>query len=298
MQPSPARRASGTGTNERATGSLLAAPATVWIIGFVLLPIAMMGVYSVFGTVRNELGAFTLEHVHSVAESTVFQQLFLRTLGITVLVTLLSALLAVPVAYHLAVRSRRAPLLLTLLLLPYLVGYLPRLLSLRLILGADGLLGSLVAQVGISSEVVRPLLFTMTGTVIGLVYVQLPIMIILSYLAIERLDRRLLDAAADLGASSARTFFTVVLPNARVGIAAGAVLVGATTYGAYVEPALLGGASGQLAANVIAQRFVVFFDWGRGSALAMTSLAVIVVFALLVLGLGFASGRIRASQSR
>lgn len=298
VQADRARRSTTVNTGERVTGSLLAAPATLWIVIFVLLPIAMMGIYSVFGTVRNELGAFTLEHVQAVAESTVFQQMFLRTLGITILVTVLSVILALPVAYHLAVRSRRAPLLLTLLLLPYLVGYLPRLLSLRLLLGADGLLGSLVSQVGLSSDIVRPLLFTMTGTVIGLVYVQLPVMIILSYLAIDRLDRRLLDAAADLGASSARAFFTVVLPNARVGIAAGAVLVGAATYGAYIEPALLGGASGQLAGNVIAQRFVVFFDWGRGSALAMASLVVIIVFALLVLGLVVASGRIRASQSQ
>ncbi|MCC6313871.1 MAG: ABC transporter permease [Thermomicrobiales bacterium] len=283
---------------ERSTGAALALPATVWLIACVALPLAMMLVYSLFGSVRNELGGFTLEHIGGVIGSTVFQQLFLRTLLITVAVTAISLVLALPIAYHLSLRSRRAPLLLTLLLLPYLIGIIPRLLALRLILGAEGLLGSLVSAVGLSSEIVRPLLFTKAGTIIGLTYVQLPVMIILAYLAIERLDRRLLDAAADLGASSAYAFATVVVPNARAGLAAGAVLVGATTYGAYVEPALLGGASGQLAGNVIAQRFVVFFDWGRGSALAIASLFVIAVFGLAIVGIARLLGRSRVDSAR
>ena len=147
--------------------------------------------------------------------------------------------------------------------------------------GNAGILGDVLAALRAQKDVVAATLYDREGNVLA-----------------QGGSPRLLDAAADLGASSARAFFTVVLPNARVGIAAGAVLVGAATYGAYIEPALLGGASGQLAGNVIAQRFVVFFDWGRGSALAMASLVVIIVFALLVLGLVVASGRIRASQSQ
>ena len=293
----PAGRAIVNFSSDRVAGQLLTLPASGWLAICVVLPIAMMVVYSLFGTVRNELGALTLEHHQAVAESPVFQGLFLRTLGVTILVTGVCLVLALPVAYYLSVRSRHAPILLTLLLLPYLIGYIPRLLAIRLILGADGLLGTIISTLGISSEIVRPLLFTKVGTVIGLVYVQLPVMIILSYLAIERLDRRLLDAAADLGASSAYAFFTVVVPNARGGIAAGAILVGATTYGAYVEPALLGGASGQLAGNVIAQRFVVFFDWGRGSALAIGALLVIALFALAVIALSGAVGRVRVARA-
>lgn len=278
-------------------GTLLSLPVTVWLLLFAVLSIVMIGVYSVTGSIRSERGPLTLEHFRTIYESVVLRNLFLRTLGITILVSVICLILALPVAYHLALRSRRAPLLMTLLLLPFLVGYIPRILALRVVLGSNGVLGSALDAVGLDPELVRPLLFTKIGTTIGLVYVQLPIMIALTFLAIERIDRRIFDAAADLGASSARIFFTLVIPNARGGILASLVLIGATTYGAYIEPALMGGASGQLTANVIAQRFVVFFDWGRGSALAMTALFVIMLFSLIVAAI-WALWRVWANRVR
>ena len=267
------------------TGALLSLPNAFWLLIFAVLPIVMIGVYSVTGSIRSERGPFTLGHFRAIFESDVLRNLFLRTLGITLLVSVACLVLALPVAYHLALRSRHAPLLLTLLLLPFLVGYIPRVLALRVVLGSNGVLGSWFSTIGLDPELVRPLLFTKLGTTIGLLYVQLPIMIALTFLAIERIDRRIFDAAADLGASSTRIFFTLVIPNSRGGILASLVLIVATTYGAYIEPALMGGASGQMAANVIAQRFVVFFDWGRGSALAMTALIVIVLFSLFVVAI-------------
>jgi spermidine/putrescine transport system permease protein len=258
----------------------------------------LMVVYSFFGSERTELGPFTLDNYLAAWSSPSFRDLYLRTLLIGVVVTLLALMIAIPVAFHLSIRSRRASSWLAVLLLPYLVGYVPRILAIRLVFGAGGLLGTFVSAIGLSSDLVRPLMFSNIGTIIGALYTQLPVMVVLIYLAVERIDRQIIDAAVDLGAGTWRLVFTVIIPNARVGIAAACVLVFATVFGSYAEPSLLGGASGQLAATVIATRFEVFLDWGRGSALALSALAVIALFGLVVLGGVSAAGRIRGAKAQ
>src|SRR5690606_16571926 len=128
-----------------------------------------------------------------------------------------------------------------------------------------------------------PLLFSHAGTVIGLLHSQLPVIVVLCVLAMERIDKRLFEAAEDLGAGSWRVFFSIAIPNAVPGIAAGAVLVFAAALGAYVEPALMGGANGRLTANIVAQRFIQFYDWGRGGALALSAIVMIVAIVVAVL---------------
>lgn len=263
-------------------GTLMGVPAALWVSLFVLMPLGLVAVYSFFGVDRNFLGAFTLDNYEAVLGSAALRGLLLRTVLVATTVTVLALLIAVPIAYYLSRFSRHTQLILGILLLPYLVGYVPRILSLRLTLGSSGLAGSLVDLVGLPRELVSPLLFGHAGTIIGLLHAQLPVMVILVYLAMERIDRRLFEAAEDLGAGSYRVFFTIAVPNSVLGIAAGSTLVFAAALGAYVEPALMGGATGRLTANIVAQRFIQFYDWGRGSALAMSAIMVIVAISIAI----------------
>lgn len=270
------------GSNPDRPLAALGIPAAGWVLLFVLVPVCLVAVYAFFGAQRNLLGPFTLDNVVAVLGSESLRNLLLRTFLMACGVTALAVIIGLPIAYYVVRRARYPQLILSVLLLPYLVGYVPRILSIRLSLGSSGLAGSLVAWLGLPREIVSPLLFSHAGTVIGLLYSQLPVMVVLGCLAFERIDQRLFEVAADLGAGSYRIFFSIGVPNALPGIAAGAVLVFAAVLGAYVEPALMGGANGRLAANIIAQRFIQFYDWGRGSALALAAIVMILLICMAV----------------
>jgi spermidine/putrescine transport system permease protein len=106
-------------------------------------------------------------------------------------------------------------------------------------------------------------------------------MIILLYISLEQIAPSLLEASQDLGASRLYTFWNVVVPLSRTGMLNGVLLVFLSSMGAYVEPALLGGADGQLLGNIIAQRFIVFMDMARGSAMALLTVLVMLLLGLV-----------------
>jgi spermidine/putrescine transport system permease protein len=259
-------------------GTILVAPALLWIIATVMAPIAILVFYSLFSLQGNSVGSFTLDNYTHLTDPA-FRALWVRTALMVVAVSSASLVIGVPVAYNLSVRSRHTELWLALLLLPYLVGYIPRILALRSVLGVNGLVGAIVGAFGASRDVVRPLLFSDLSTFIGLSYLETPVMIVLVYLAMERIDRRILDASSDLGAGPAETFFRVLLPNVRAGMLGGLVLVAAATFGSFAEPSLLGGASGQTLGTITAEQLIFFFAWGRASALAVTSILGIALVA-------------------
>lgn len=197
--------------------------------------------------------------------------------------TIACLLIGFPVAYTIArTPGRRQIVLLLAVMVPFWTSFVVRTYGIFNLIADHGPLARLLHALGLVSGDGLHLLFTPTGIGIGIVYSYLPLMILPLYVALERIDPALLDAASDLGASPARVLRRVILPLALPGIAAGCVLVGVPATGEYVIPQILGGGKTLMVGNVIADQFLSLGNYPFGSALAIV-LTAIVMLALLVL---------------
>ncbi len=192
----------------------------------------------------------------------------------------LASLFAYPVAFWIGLRApaRWRSALLVLIVLPFWTSFLVRMYAWIFMLRTEGLLNHLLRHLGLGP---LSLLYTDGAVLLGQVYGELPFMILPLYASLEKLDRTLLEAAADLGASPARTLLRITIPLSRAGIAAGCVLVFIPSLGAYLAPDLLGGARTVYIGNLIQSQFAVARDMPFGSALSfLLSLTVLVLLAL------------------
>lgn len=261
---------------------LLLAPALATLVALVVVPQALMleaslGTRSVFGGVVRGVSAAN----YLRALEPIYLAIFARSLWLAFCTTLLCLLAGYPVAYWLAFHAppRRRSLLLVLVVLPFWTSFLVRMYAWVFLLRSEGLLNLGLAALGLPG---LELLYSHAAVLIGQVYGELPFMILPLYVALERLDRSLLEAAADLGASRARAFWRVTVPLSAPGIVAGAVLVFIPSLGAYLAPDLLGGARSVYIGNLIQSQFAVARDVPFGAALSfLLSLAVLALLALL-----------------
>ncbi len=194
--------------------------------------------------------------------------------------TALAILLGYPLAYAIARQgSRTRALLLILLMLPFWTSYLVRTYSWMTLLQTDGLVNALLLRVGLIAEPLQ-MLNTPGAVILGLTYGFLPFATLPIYVALEGMDRRLLDAASDLGADQWQTFRNVIWPLSLPGVVAGGLLSFVPALGDFVSADLLGGPNDQMIGNVIQQQFLGAFNWPFGSAL---SFVIIVLMGLSVL---------------
>jgi spermidine/putrescine transport system permease protein len=206
--------------------------------------------------------------------------IFARSLGLALLTTLACLALAWPTAYWLAlvVSERWRNALLVLVVLPFWTSFLVRMYAWIFLLRSEGLFATLLAGLGLP---VPTLLYNDAAVLLGQVYGELPFMILPLYASIEKLDRGLLEAAADLGASPREALLRVTLPLTRPGLVAGCVLVFIPSLGAYLAPDLLGGARTVYVGTLIQNQFAVARDMPFGSALAfLLSLLVLALLAV------------------
>jgi spermidine/putrescine transport system permease protein len=182
------------------------------------------------------------------------------------------------VAFWLGLRApeRWRSLLLVLVILPFWTSFLVRMYAWIFLLRSEGLVNQTLLALGLPA---LDLLYTSGAVLIGQVYGELPFMILPLYATLERLDRSLLEAAADLGASPARALWRVTVPLSTPGIVAGCVLVFIPSLGAYLAPDLLGGARSVYVGNLIQGQFAVARDVPFGAALSL--LLSLVVLLLL-----------------
>jgi spermidine/putrescine transport system permease protein len=203
-----------------------------------------------------------------------------RSLWVASLTTVLCVLVSFPMAYYLAVVAppRRRALLVALVVLPFWTSFLIRTYAWMLILRTEGLVNTLLRGAGVIDQPLD-LLYTNFAVMIGLVYGELPFMILPLYASLEKLDRTLLEASADLGAGAVSTFFRVTVPLAMPGLLAGTVLVFIPSVGQFVVSDLLGGGKADLLGNVIQRQFTTARDQPFGAALAVE--LTVLVLALL-----------------
>ena len=264
-----------------ATPALLGLP-TGWLVAFFVAPIVIVALYSfdVYSLFPGAHG-FTLDAWRAFLHSSVYLGLFWKSVKMSLLVSLVVVLLAYPLAYYLALSgTKRKYVLLLLLIAPFLTSYLLRVLAWKVILGDNGVLNSFLAWTGIRSadHPLSQLLYSRFAVILVLTYVWVPFVALPIFVSLENLDRGLLEAASDLGASRWHAFLRVTLPLSLPGIVAAFFFVFIPTIGEFVTPSLVGGTSGYMYGNQIADLFSTGFpDWRTGSVLALFLLVVVAV---------------------
>lgn len=254
--------------------ALLVAPAGLFFVFLLILPLAVVVVYS-FGERAPAGGyspAFTFDNYLNLAAR---GQAFINTLTLAPLATLLTAIVAFPMAYFLAVRvePKWRVSLLVLVMAPFWTSQLLRYYAWIVLLGGKGI-PAWLAWIGI--ENVR-IINTPTAVLIGAVYGFLPLMVPPIYVSLEKLDKRLLDASADLGATPIRTFLQVTLPLALPGIATGSMLVFILLMGDYILPQYLGGGKVFFIGNALVDLFLQSRNWPFGAAVSVALVAIMFV---------------------
>ena len=261
------------------TPTLLGLPVA-WLVVFFLVPIAIVAAYS-FEVYTLDPGphGFTLAAWRAFLHSPIYLSLFWKSVKLSLLVSVVVVLLAYPLAYYLALSgTKRKYVLLLILIAPFLTSYLLRVLAWKVILGNEGVINSFVAWVGLRSpdHPISQLLYSRFAVMLVLAYVWLPFVALPIFVSLENVDRSLLEAASDLGASRWRAFRNVTLPLSLPGVIAGFLFVFIPTLGEFVTPSLVGGASGYMYGNQIVDLFQTGFpDWTTGSVLSLFLLVVV-----------------------
>ena len=278
----------------RLGGGLVLATALLWALLLIVLPQLLM----VDLSFRPNLPAaarggpedtWTLANYAALWANPLHRAIFWQTIWSSLLVTLLSLLVCYPVAFHLAQEARgtRALLLATALVIPFWVNEILRTFSWFLILARNGLVNRLLMGLGVIEE---PLALGGVGAVmIGMVYAYVLFMIFPLYNALESLDRNQIEAARDLGASTWRIHWRVVIPHATPGIAVGCVMTFMLAAGTFAVPQIMqslpGGTNARWFTQIIYSYFFDGGDWNRGSAYAFALLLLCIFFIMAMMRL-------------
>lgn len=251
------------------TGAMLA-PSVVLLVLFVLVPLCVVAAYSF--ALRDPYGAvlpgFTLDNYRELFQS-VYLLVFVNSFKLAAATTVLCLLIGYPVAYFIAFRAGPwAPALLMLLLIPFWINFLIRISAWVVLLGRGGLINQGMLATGIIDAPVG-MLGTMGATLVGMVYAFLPLTVFPIYAALQPIDRRLLEAGADLGAGPATTFLRVTLPLSLPGVLAAALFVFVPSMGVFAIPVLLGGGKEIILGNLIVQLFLEFRNIPLGAAVSV-----------------------------
>jgi spermidine/putrescine transport system permease protein len=265
----------------------LTAPALLgvplgWLAAFFLVPIGIVAAYS-FDVYSLDPGPheFTLATWSAFLHSPIYLSLFWKSVKMSLTVSVVVVLLAYPLAYYLALSgTRRKYVLLLLLIAPFLTSYLLRVLAWKVILGNQGVINSFLASTGLRSpdHPISQLLYSRFAVMLVLAYIWLPFVALPIFVSLENVDRSLLEAASDLGASRWRAFRNVTLPLSLPGVIAAFLFVFIPTLGEFVTPSLVGGTSGYMYGNQIVDLFGTGFpDWTTGSVLSLFLLGLVAL---------------------
>jgi spermidine/putrescine transport system permease protein len=267
------------------TPGLLGLPLS-WLAVFFLIPIGIVAAYSldIYSLFPGPHG-FTLAGWRAFFHDPVYLRLFWKSAEMSLAVSLVIVVLAYPLAYYLALSgTKRKYILLLLLIAPFLTSYLLRVLAWKVILGDEGVVNTFLFWTGIRSpeHPLSQLLYSRFAVMLVLGYIWLPFVALPIFVSLESMDRGLLEAASDLGASRLQAFRRVTLPLSAPGVVAAFLFVFIPTLGEFVTPSLVGGTTGYMYGNQIVDLFGTGFpDWETGSVLAIFLLGVVAVLTLV-----------------
>jgi spermidine/putrescine transport system permease protein len=252
-------------------------PSWAVMLSLFIFPMLIILAYSLLtrGTYGGISMQWSVESYQRFADP-IYLGILWRSFWIAGASTVISLLLGFPLALFISRAGKRKNLYLSLVILPFWTSFLVRTYAWMFLLRDTGLLNSTLQKLGIIHDPL-PLLYNDGAVILGLVYGYLPFMVLPLFGTLERLDRNLLEAAADLGARPWATLLRVVLPLSAPGIRAGVILVFIPCLGAYLTPDLLGGGKSVMIGNLIQNQFTTARDWPFGSAISLALMAVVML---------------------
>ena len=248
----------------------LTAPYVLLVFFLIIIPVGWLFYMSFIG--RD--GSFSIENYERMLKSKSYIRIFITTFNISFLTTLICALLGYPLTYFMSQLSRKwAGICMIGVLIPFWTSLLVRTYAWLVLLQRKGLINNIAIDLGFISEPIK-FVHNTSGTLIGMAHIMLPFLILPLYANMRAIDKDCLKAAANLGATPTRAFWTVFFPLSIPGLLAGLLIVFVICLGFYVTPAVLGGGKVIMAAMKISSNIELYFSWGAASALGVVLLVV------------------------
>ena len=264
--------------------TIFLAPAAGFTIVLFLIPLSIIIAYSLMtrGVYGGVVGPWSFGTYQRLFDP-LYGVILWRSLVMSVAATALCLLIAFPLALFIArADAKRKSIYLYLVILPFWTSFLVRTYAWMFLLRDSGLINSILLSLKIINEPL-PLLYNETAVVVGLVYGYLPFAVLPLFSNLDRLDKNLLEAAADLGATPWQTLRRVVIPLCAPGLRAAGVLVFIPCLGAYLTPDLLGGGKSIMIGNLIQNQFTTARDWPFGSAISLALMALVMILLTVLL---------------
>ena len=256
------------GRNEQRLLLSLATPALLAVIAIIVIPVGWLFYLSFIA----DDGSLTLEHYRKMIEYKSYARVFATTFQVSILTTLLCILIGYPLAYFLAILPPRAAgFFMLAVLLPFWTSLLVRTYAWLVLLQKNGILNDFAISAGLWDEPIK-LVHNLTGTLIGMAHIMLPFLVLPLYSSMRKIERDMMHAAANLGATPVQAFWKVYFPLSLSGMVAGSLIVFVLCLGFYVTPAVLGGGRVVMVATQITAILENQFNWGAASALGVVLL--------------------------
>ncbi|MCY1127935.1 ABC transporter permease [Frigidibacter sp. RF13] len=270
-------------------GYALISPTALYALLLLAAPLATV-VYLSFQTdgsgVREVIHQFTLRNYLEAWTDPIYRAIMQRSLFVSFMVTLATVVLAFPVAYFVSfhVAPNKKSLWLFLITIPFWTSYLVRVFLWKVILGYNGVINSGLKSIGLIDDPLTWINVNVGAIVMTLAHAYAPFAILPIFVALEKIDRSLLEAGRDLGESALMTFWRVTLPLAMPGVVGAVLIVFIPTVGDYVTPDIIGGGKIPLIANVIQKQLLAIDNMPLGSAVAVSAMLIVgVISAVFVL---------------
>ncbi len=247
-------------------------PGCLFLAVFMLIPLFSL----IFKTFFDESGAFSLGNYFELVKSTYFQQVFWRSIRLSLISTAVSAVLGFPTAYYISKYSKNKGVLMALAVFPMFTSPVIRSFSWMVILGKKGVINTMLVSMGLTAKPIS-LLYNEFSMVVGFIQLFLPTMILSLIGVMDNISEDLNLAAGNLGASRASTFRHVILPLSIPGLVTGSVLVFTGCLTAYTTPQLLGGTDTRVLATMIYQQAMSLGDWTQASVVAVVMIVITIV---------------------
>jgi ABC-type spermidine/putrescine transport system permease subunit I len=251
----------------------LATPAVLAVIAIVVIPVGWLFYLSFTG---ND-GEFSLANYQRMIEYKSYARTFVTTFQVSMLTTLICIMIGYPLAYFLAMLPERlAGFFMLAVLLPFWTSLLVRTYAWLVLLQKNGILNDFAMSIGLWDSPLK-LVHNLTGTLIGMAHIMLPFLVLPLYGSMRKIQRDLMHAASNLGASPIQAFWKIYFPMSISGLVAGSLIVFVLCLGFYVTPAVLGGGRVVMVATQITAILENQFDWGAASALGVVLLVATLV---------------------
>ncbi|HCM98313.1 MAG TPA: spermidine/putrescine ABC transporter [Rhodobacter sp.] len=265
-------------------GLTLISPTLLYALLMLAAPLAMVVTFSFWTQDYLEVNTtLTLNNYREAWSQPLYRVLIARSLSISLIVTFVTVILAFPIAYYLSFKvTRRKSLWLFLITVPFWTSYLLRVFLWKVILGYNGVLNTAFLELGFITEPLTFLLYNANAVVLTLAHAWAPFAILPIFVALEKIDRSLLEAAEDLGDGPLRRFFRITLPLAMPGVIAAILIVMIPTVGDFITPKLVGGTDGLMIANMIQIQFGKANNAPLGAALAVTSMVIVAAISIVI----------------